>query len=88
MVSGDVDPEQVKTWVAKYFGSINRCPDVRNMRPKKPRLTMDYYVTMQDNIQMPMTVMSFPTVNEFHRDEAALDILAEILGGGNEFVVL
>jgi Predicted Zn-dependent peptidases len=44
---------------------------------------MDYYVKTYDNISAPLTLMAFPTVPEFHKDEAALDILAEILGGGN-----
>lgn len=83
VVSGDVDPEQVKTWVEKYYKNINKCPEVRDMYPKKPILTSNYYVTTTDNIGLPLTRYAFPTVPEYHKDEAALDILAEILGGGN-----
>lgn len=83
VVSGDVDPEQVKSWVEKYYKNINKCPEVRDMYPKKPILTSNYYVTTTDNIGLPLTRYAFPTVPEFHKDEAALDILAEILGGGN-----
>lgn len=87
VVSGDVNPEEVKKWVAKYYGNINKCPEVRNMYPKKPRLSSDYYVKTTDNIFAPLTMMAFPTVPEFHRDEAALDILAEIIGGGNNSIL-
>ncbi len=83
VVSGDVNPEEVKLWAEKYFEGIQKCPEVRNMYPKKPQLSMDYYVKTYDNISAPLTLMAFPTVPEFHKDEAALDILAEILGGGN-----
>lgn len=83
VVSGNVNLEEVKIWAEKYFGGIQKCPEVKNMYPKKPQLSMDYYVKSYDNISAPLTLMAFPTVPEFHKDEAALDILAEILGGGN-----
>ena len=38
---------------------------------------------MTDNIYLPMTVMNFPTVANYHRDEAALSLLGQILGGTN-----
>ena len=87
VVAGDVNEQEVLTWVEKYFGGIQKCPDVRKMYPKKPQLNMDYYVTTTDNIFAPLTLMAFPTVPEFHRDEAALDILAEIIGGGNNSIL-
>ena len=87
IVSGDVNPEEVKVWAEKYFKGIQKCPEVKNMYPKKPQMSMDYYVTTTDNIFAPLTSFSFPTVPEFHRDEAALDILAEVLGGGNNSIL-
>ena len=87
VVSGDVNPEEVKAWVAKYYGTINECPEVRDMYPKKPILATDLYVTTYDNIYLPLTSFAFPTVPEFHKDEAALDILAEILGGNNSSIL-
>lgn len=87
VVSGDVNPEDVKKWAEKYFGGIQKCPEVRPMYPKKPQLSMDLYVTTTDNIYAPLTFFAFPTVQEFHPDEAALDILAEIIGGGNNSIL-
>jgi zinc protease len=87
IVTGDVDPEQVKSWVAKYFGGINQCPPVRKMPPKKPILAMDLYVNTVDNVFLPSTLMAIPTVPEYHPDEAALDILAEIIGGGSNSII-
>tara|TARA_B110000967_G_scaffold208249_1_gene259827 strand:- start:10886 stop:13723 length:2838 start_codon:yes stop_codon:yes gene_type:complete len=87
VVSGDVNPEEVKVWAEKYFGSIKKCPEVKNMYPKKPVLSMDYYVNTVDEIYAPLTSFTFPTVPEFHKDEAALDILGEILGGGNSSIL-
>ena len=87
IVSGDVNPEEVKVWAEKYFGGLKKCPEVSNMYPKKPQLAMDLYVNTTDNIFAPLTMFAFPTVPEFHKDEAALDILGEILGGGNNSIL-
>lgn len=87
VVAGDVNPEEVMAWVAKYFGSINKCPNVYPTRAQKPRLTSDIYVNTTDNIVMPRTMIAFPTVEEFNEDEAAMDILMEIIGGGNNSIL-
>ncbi len=83
VVSGDVNPEMVKQWVIKYYGGIQKCPPVKNVRAEAPVLPSDYYVNLTDNIYLPLTYMVFPTVPEFHKDRAALDILGQILGGSN-----
>ena len=87
IVSGDVNPEEVKVWAEKYFKGIAKCPEVRDMYPKKPFLSTDYYVKDYDNIFAPLTLMAFPTVPEYHADEAALDILSRIIGGGNNSIL-
>jgi len=33
IVSGDINPDEVKVWAEKYFGSIAKCPEVRKMYP-------------------------------------------------------
>jgi len=83
VVSGDVNPNEVKQWVEKYYGGIAKCPEVRKQRAPRPLLPTDVYVPMTDNIWLPLTTMAFPTVKEYHPDEPALDILGELLGGSN-----
>jgi zinc protease len=83
VVSGDVNPEEVKAMVDKYYGTIKPCPRVSKQRPKRPVLASNRYVSMKDNIWLPLTSFSFPTVQEFHKDEAALDVLAQVFGGTN-----
>ncbi|MFT5512634.1 MAG: zinc protease [Bacteroidia bacterium] len=83
VVSGDVDPEDVQKWVDKYYGTINKCPAIIKQRAPKPILPVNKYVPMTDNIYLPMTVMNFPTVPNYHKDEAALSMLGQILGGTN-----
>jgi len=83
VVAGDVNPEEVKAMVAKYFGGIQQCPKVTKQRPKRPVLAANKYVSLTDNIWLPLTSYVYPTVPEFHKDEAALDVLGMVLGGNN-----
>ncbi|MBC7947725.1 MAG: insulinase family protein [Chitinophagaceae bacterium] len=87
-VGGDVDPKQVVKLVEKYFGPIPGGPKVENMAPMVPRLDKHRFVSYVDNYaRVPVMVKSFPTVQNFHKDMAALDCLAEILGQGNNSVL-
>ena len=81
-VGGDVTAKQVVALSEKYFGSIPRGPEVTKTQVPSPVLNKDRYVSYEDNIRIPMLQMVFPTVPNFHPDEAPLDALADILGGG------
>ena len=85
-ISGDVTSSQVIPLVEKYFGSINRGPEVRKQRANVPRLSSDVYTGYTDNIYLPMTDMVFPTVPNYHKDEAPLDILAALMGEGKQSI--
>ena len=81
-IGGDVDVEKTLAMVNKYFGSIPRGPKVE--MPEKPSFTIDAdrYISMEDNVHLPLIYMSYPTVSVRHEDEAPLDLLSSILGGG------
>ncbi len=82
-VGGDVDPKDVIQKVEKYFGVIQKGPEVQPLELDAPTLDSDRYVSYVDsNIRFPALMFTFPTVPRFHEDEAALDCLAEILGTG------
>ena len=85
-IAGDVNSEEVVKLVNKYFGNINSGPKVRDMRPNVPRLTQDKYCGYTDNVYLPMTQIVFPTVPNYHKDEAALDILSSLMGEGNSSI--
>jgi zinc protease len=87
-IGGDVDPKQVVKFVEKYFGPIPAGPKVENMAPAVPALDKHRFVSYTDNYaRVPMMIKSFPTVQNYHKDMAALDCLAEILGQGNNSVL-
>ncbi|WP_223266628.1 M16 family metallopeptidase [Luteibaculum oceani] len=81
-VAGDVSADQVMELAKKYFGPINRGPEVEDMPEMPAKLDADRYISHEDKIRFPLLQMNFPTVANRHKDEAALDILSDILGGG------
>jgi zinc protease len=86
-IGGDVKPAEIVKMVEKYFGSIPRGPEVKNMKIAAPVLQNNRYVTLVDNYaRIPQLSITFPTVPTYHEDEAALACLAQILGQGKNSI--
>ena len=82
-IGGDVNPKEVLPLVEKYFGGIQRGPEVKPTIVDPVVLDDDRYVSYYDsNIRFPAVLINFPTVPKFHPDAAALRCLSEILGNG------
>ncbi|GAB3023303.1 M16 family metallopeptidase [Bowmanella dokdonensis] len=81
-VGGDVNSQEVVRLVDKYFGDIPAGPAVSP--PTAPEVALDRtrYLSLQDNVHLPLLYIAYPTVEAFHPDEAALDVLMQILGSG------
>ncbi|MBL7753970.1 MAG: insulinase family protein [Chitinophagaceae bacterium] len=83
-VGGDVNTKEVVKMVEKYFGGIVKGPEVQKPRAVVPVIIENRYAKMTDQYaKLPQLVCAIPTVPAYHPDEAALDCLAEILGGDN-----
>lgn len=83
-IGGDVKTADVIKLVEKYFGSIPRGPEVTDVDVPAVVLDKDRYVSYTDNYaRLPMLTMIYPSVPNYHKDMAALDCLAEIIGQGN-----
>ena len=82
-IGGKFDEAQLLSWVDKYFAPIPRGPEVA--RPDTPAVALDAdrYISMEDNVALPLLYMSYPTVSLYHVDEAPLDVLMFILGQGD-----
>jgi zinc protease len=86
-VGGDVKPADVLKLVDKYFGSIPRGPEVKNMKLPAPVLQGDRFVTLNDNYaRLPQLAITYPTVPVYHKDMAALSCLAQVIGQGKASV--
>lgn len=81
-IGGDLDTAQTLAWVAKYFGSIPRGPEVVAAAKAPAQLDETRYISLEDNVALPLLYMSFPTVYRFHPDEAPLDVLMSVIGTG------
>ncbi|WP_137167662.1 M16 family metallopeptidase [Salinimonas lutimaris] len=81
-IGGDIDVERTKQWIEKYFAAIPRGPQVDDPEPQPVTLNEDRFITLEDNVHLPLLQITFPTIYARHEDEAPLDVLADILGGG------
>lgn len=80
-VAGDVKTMDVVKLAEKYFGSIPRGPEVKNLAKQPAVLTESRYISYEDNVRFPMLKLSYPTVPSMDKDEPALEALSRILSG-------
>ena len=81
-IGGNIDVNKTLAWVNKYFGGIPRGPEVMPLDKSTVALSEDRYITLEDEVHLPLLQMTFPTVHARHPDEAPLDVLSDILGNG------
>ena len=79
-IAGDFNPDSVKKMVAQYFGSIPRGPAVTR-RTSVPRVVIprDTFLVLEDRVQLPRLFYTWHSVKGFAPDDAALDILAQVV---------
>lgn len=81
-IAGDVTLPEVKRLAEKYFGSIQRGPEVKLQEVAPVKLAETRYISYEDNVKFPSLTIAYPTVRMKERDDAALDVLAGILSDG------
>lgn len=87
-IAGDISPKQTIAWVEKYFGPIPRGPVAPKMHLPAPVLTANRYVSYVDNYaQLPLLNITYPGVEAYNKDAAALDALSAIIGRGNNSIL-
>lgn len=87
VVSGDVDPQEVRALAEKYYGTIPANPDLpERLRTKEPLQNAERRVIFRDaRVAQPYVSRSYLVPERdtgAQETAAALTILAEILGGG------
>jgi zinc protease len=87
-VGGDVVPKDVLKIVEKYFGGIPAGPKVVPTTVPPVKLDSNRFVSFTDNYaRTPMLSITYPTVPDLHKDMAALNLLANILGQGRNSIL-
>ncbi|MFL5504213.1 MAG: M16 family metallopeptidase [Gemmatimonadaceae bacterium] len=79
-IAGDFDPATVKKLVAQYFSSIPRGPAVtRRVSVPAVVIPRDTFLVLEDKVQLPRVFYTWHSVKGFSKDDAALDILAQVV---------
>ncbi len=82
-IAGDFDTDQAKEWVEKYFGEIERGPEVKDLEKRPASLEQTKKLYFEDNFaRLPELTMAWPSVPSYDKDSYALDVLANYLAEG------
>jgi len=85
VIAGDIDIEETKTLVKKWFGEIASGPEVEKLKPMPVTLTESKSLFFEDNFaKLPELRMVLPTVEEYNIDGYALQILGQLLSGSKK----
>lgn len=83
VVAGDLDVEQTKAWIERYFAEIPAADMPETAAVPEVTLSTSKSLFHEDNYaRVPMLTMAWPTVPVYHPDSYALDVLAEVLADG------
>jgi zinc protease len=85
VIAGDLDRDQTRAWIEKYFGEIPAGQDTPDPNPMPVTLDKAKRAFHEDSLATaPELTMVFPTVEEYHHDMYALDLLADVLTRGKK----
>ena len=80
-LAGDVESEHAFELAERYFGDLPAGPAVAPVQ-MTARLEQDANVFLEDRIELPRLYLSWHSPEMFGRDDAELDIIADVLAHG------
>ncbi len=82
VISGDINKEEVKAMIVKYFGEIPAGEKIEKRGPMPVTLPSTVRLYHEDNFaKVPQLTMVFPTVERYSKDSYALNFLGDLLAG-------
>jgi zinc protease len=82
-LAGDFEPVQAKKWVEKYFSDIKSGNKITALKKRPTKLNETIKRYHEDNFaNLPQITRTYPTVEQYHPDAYALDVLFEYLANG------
>src|SRR5689334_5824673 len=85
-IAGDVNPAEAKKLAEKYFGRIPARPAPPVVNTVEPPQTGEKRVMVASPAQ-PFLVIAFKRPDQYSKDNAALDVLEQILSGGRTSII-
>ncbi|MFT5542441.1 MAG: zinc protease [Glaciecola sp.] len=83
VIAGDIDIEETKAKVEKWFGEISAGADLEPMQPLPVSIDKSIKRYHLDNFaKLPEIRLTFPTIEQYHEDAYALDALGTLLSSG------
>jgi len=85
VIAGDIDESDAEALVEKYFGELEPREEVATIEPMPAVLTENKLLFHEDKFaNLPDLEMVWPTVEKYHPDMWALDLLGQILTDGKK----
>ena len=87
-IAGDIDIDQAKLWIDKYFGAIPRGEgEVYRPNIVEPDMTAEIRDTIYDNIQLPAIIQAYRIPAQGSDEFYAVEMLSTLLsrGGSSRF---
>jgi zinc protease len=85
VVAGDFDKAPAQKWIEKYFGELKAPAPVPDPKPMTVSLDKTKRAFHEDNFaRSPELTVTFPTVQQYHKDAYALSLLGELLSDGKK----
>ena len=81
-IGGDIDIDETKALVEKYFGEIPSGPPVGKLDPRIPDLSGEKYLVHEDTVQLPRVYTAWHTTHLFGNDDAEMDLAVDALARG------
>jgi len=83
VLSGDLDLEQATKWVHKYFDEIPKGKEIPALEKRPGVVNETKKLYYEDNFaRVPQLTLVWPTVESYHPDAYALDVLSEYITDG------
>ncbi len=81
VIAGNFELDKTKALVEKYFGDIKNIgiPSTLNFKPFQPY--QNNFLSFEDKVNLERIYLAWHSQNAFHADDAALDILSDLLTG-------
>ncbi len=80
-IAGDVNPSEAKRMAEKYFGRLPKAPLPPMVRTVEPKQEGPKRVAVESQAQ-PFIAIAYKRPSQYSKDDAALDVLSDVLSGG------